>query len=179
MNDLRTVSLETVFHAIPFGLGIVDPTRRALRGVYRPGDRKAQVEGVMGAARIRLGRLRRGKLRRPRPVWRCPPRHPGRSQLLSIAVIAKLSLCHDQGWVHPRPNWYFRHEPDWVFEPFTRLDHSLSRVTRVPASASPVPRATVATHGGQFTVMGRPEYGCADYAAKRSDREADRAVVPF
>jgi hypothetical protein len=45
VNDLRTVSLEAVFDAIPFGLGIVDPARRALPDVYGPGDHKAQVEG--------------------------------------------------------------------------------------------------------------------------------------
>src|ERR1700691_1023421 len=173
MNDLRTVSLETVFDAIPFGLGIVDPTRRALRGVYRPGDRKAQVEGVMGAARIRLGRLRRGKLRRSRPVWRCPPRHPGRSQLLSIAVIAKLSALSRSRLGSSETELVFPTWPDWVSNlsrgSIARF-HALLGCQRRPLPCLARP---LRTHGGQFTVIGRPEYGWAGFAGKRSGREAD------
>jgi PAS domain-containing protein len=82
MTDALTVSLETVFEAIPVGLGIVDPSRRIAfmnrdfrdsldlpPDAFPPGalvedavraNPEAQVAALMEADRTRPGQLHRG-----------------------------------------------------------------------------------------------------------------------
>ena len=134
----------------------------------------------MGADRIRLGRLRRGQLRRAATCVAMPAAssRPFTACLDCRYRQAGGSVTITAGFIRDRIG-ISDTELDWVFEPFTRLDGSLSRVTRVPASACPCLARPLRAHGDQLPVSGRPEYGCADYAAKRSEREADRAVVPF